>query len=280
MQFYGYDLGRFVLWAMALGLALYALVGGLLYLFQDKLVYRPHRELQANPSDRGLDFRQVYFDAEDGVTLAGWYMPLAGSRATVLFCHGNAGNISHLLEVVEGAHALNFGILLFDYRGYGQSEGQPSEQGTHLDAAAAWDYLVEKEGIDSKRIVVVGRSLGGPMAAKLARDQNPAALFLEATFTTLPDVAQARYPIFPVRQLSRYQYPTIDFLADMKCPVLVAHSRDDRLISIALGRRLYEAAPEPKAFIALRGGHVSAFRTQAEVYHAGVEAFVARALGW
>ena len=149
-----------------------------------------------------------------------------------------------------------------------------------LDAGAAWKYLVEEKGIDPGQIIVVGRSLGGPMAAKLARDNRPAALFLEATFTTLPDVGQELYPIFPVRQLSRIEYPTLDFLADIQCPVLVAHSRDDRLIPFALGRRLYEAAPEPKAFIALRGGHVAAFRTQAKVYKGGVEEFLAQELGW
>jgi len=280
MQIASYDIGRIALGLAGFGLALYVLVGGLLYVFQDKLVYRPYRELQATPADVGLAFQEVSFAAEDGVKLSGWYIPLAGSRGTVLFCHGNAGNISHLLEVAKGAHALNFGILLFDYRGYGESEGEPSERGTHLDAAAAWKYLVEAEGIDPGQIIVIGRSLGGPMAAKLARDHRPAALFLEATFTTLLDVGQELYPIYPVRQLSQIEYPTLDFLADVQCPVLVAHSRDDRLIPFALGRRLYEAAPEPKTFIALRGGHVAAFRTQAKVYKAGVEEFLAHKLGW
>tara|TARA_B100000809_G_scaffold60670_1_gene57265 strand:+ start:353 stop:1195 length:843 start_codon:yes stop_codon:yes gene_type:complete len=280
MQITWYGIRRIALGLAGLGLALYVLAGGLLYVFQDKLIYRPYRELQVTPADVGLDFQEASFFAADGVKLTAWYMPLAGSRGTVLFCHGNAGNISHLLEVAEGAHALNLGILLFDYRGYGESEGQPSEQGTHLDAAAAWKYLVGEKGIDPGQIIVVGRSLGGPMAAKLARDHRPAALFLEATFTTLPDVGQELYPIFPVRQLSRIEYPTLGFLADIQCPVLVAHSRDDRLIPFALGRRLYEAAPEPKAFIALRGGHVAAFRTQAKVYKAGVEEFLAQELGW
>lgn len=280
MQIAGYDIGRVALWAALLGSALYVLVGGLLYLFQDKLVYRPYREIRATPADIGLDFQQVSFVASDGVQLAGWYLPLAGSRGTVLFCHGNAGNISHLLEVAQGAHALNLGVLLFDYRGYGQSAGEPTEEGTYQDAAAAWDYLVKAEGVDPERMIVVGRSLGGPIAAWLAARKDPAALFLEATFTALPDVGQELYPIFPVRSLSRIQYPTLEFLADIQCPVLVTHSRDDRLIPFAHGRRLYEAASEPKAFIELRGGHVAAFRTQAEVYAAGVDAFLAQALGW
>ena len=280
MQIAGYDIGRIALTLVLLVALLYLLAGGLLYAFQSKLVYMPHASLEATPADVGIPYQEVLFSASDGVRLSGWYMPLEGARGTVLFCHGNAGNISHLLEVVRGAHTLNLGILLFDYRGYGQSEGTPSEEGTYWDAEAAWDYLVSAAGIDPGRIIVIGRSLGGPIAARLARDNDPAALFLEATFTSLPEVAQEIYPLFPVRSLARIQYPTLEYLRDVQCPVLVTHSRDDQLIPFAHGQRLYQAAGEPKAFTELRGRHVAAFRDQAAIYHARVEDFLVRALGW
>ena len=150
-------------------------------------------------------YEEVALVASDGVRLAGWYLPLADARGTVLFCHGNAGNISNLLGVAEDAHRLGLGILLFDYRGYGQSEGTPSEEGTHRDAEAAWNYLVQEAGLAPDQIAIIGRSLGGPIAARLARDKTPAALFLEETFTSIPELGRELYPIFPVGLLARYR---------------------------------------------------------------------------
>ena len=280
MQFAGSDIGRIALGVLVLIALGYVVAGALLYIWQDRLVYVPNRQIEATPADIGLDFKEVSFAASDGVRVAGWYLPLPDPRGTVLFCHGNAGNISHLLEVAQDAQALGLEVLLFDYRGYGRSEGEPTEQGTYQDAEAAWNYLVEEEGVDPERIIVVGRSLGGPIAAWLARAKSPAALFLEATFSTLPDLARELYPLFPIGLLARYQYPTLEYLIEIHCPVLVSHSRDDRLISISHGKRLYAAARGPKAFIELRGDHVAAFREQAEVYGAGVESFLTQKLGW
>ncbi len=258
----------------------YVLAAAYLYFFQKKFVYVPSTHIRGTPALVGMLYEEVALVASDGVRLTGWYLPLAAARGTVLFCHGNAGNISDLLGVAEDAHRLGLGILLFDYRGYGQSAGTPSEEGTYRDAAAAWDYLVSEAGVSPERIVVIGRSLGGPIATRLARDKTPAALFLEATFTSIPELGQELYPIFPVRLLARYEYPTLEYLKQVRCPVLVSHSRDDRLIAFAHGQRLYEAADQPKAFTELRGGHNSAFSDDAATYEAGVEAFLTEVLGW
>lgn len=259
---------------------LYVLAGIALYAFQHRLIYVPDAAIKTTPAAAGMRYEEVALVASDGVRLSGWYMPLADARGTVLFCHGNAGNISHLLDVAAGAHALGLGVLLFDYRGYGQSGGVPSEEGTYRDAAAAWDYLVAEAGVPPERIVVVGRSLGGPIAAWLAREKQPAALFLEATFTSLPTLGQQLYPLLPITLLARYKYPTLEYLKQVQCPVLISHSRDDELIGLAHGQRLYETARQPKAFTELRGGHGAAFSKDAAAYEAGVEAFLGEVLGW
>lgn len=272
--------GRLVLGIVLLAGVLYVLAAIALYAFQSRLIYVPEAGIKTTPAAVGMRYEEVALVTSDGVRLAGWYLPLADARGTVLFCHGNAGNISHLLAVAEDAHRLGLGILLFDYRGYGQSEGAPSEEGTYRDAEAAWNYLVQDAGLPPERIVVIGRSLGGPIAAWLARDKTPAALFLEATFTSLPELGQALYPLFPIGLLARYKYPTLEYLKQVQCPVLISHSRDDWLIAFAHGQRLYEAAGHPKAFTELRGGHNAAFSEDAAAYEAGVEAFLAEVLEW
>ena len=273
-------MGRIVLGIAVLAAVGYVLAAASLYFFQEKFVYRPSARIAVTPASVGMYYEEVALVSSDGVRLTGWYLPLTDARGTVLFCHGNAGNISHLLTVAEDARRLGLGILLFDYRGYGQSEGTPSEEGTHRDAEAAWNYLVQEAGLSPDQIAIIGRSLGGPIAARLARDKAPAALFLEETFTSIPELGRELYPIFPVDLLARYEYPTLEYLKQVQCPVLVSHSRDDMFIVFAHGQRLYEAANEPKAFTELRGGHSSAFSEDAAMYEAGVEAFLTEVLGW
>ena len=273
-------IGRIVLGIAVLAVVGYVLAAAYLYFFQEKFVYKPSTRIAVTPASVGMRYEEVALVASDGVRLTGWYLPLADARGTVLFCHGNAGNISHLLAVAEDAHRLGLGILLFDYRGYGQSEGTLSEEGTYRDAEAAWNYLVQEAGLAPDQIAIVGRSLGGPIAARLARDKMPAALFLEETFTSIPELGRELYPIFPVDLLARYEYPTLEYLKQVQCPVLISHSRDDGFIVFAHGQRLYEAASQPKAFTELRGGHSSAFSEDAAAYEAGVEAFLTGVLGW
>ncbi len=276
----GCTIGRLALGIVLLVGVFYVLAGIALYLFQSRLIYVPEAAIKTTPAAIGMHYEEVALVASDGVRLAGWYLPLADARGTVLFCHGNAGNISHLLTVAEDAHRLGLGILLFDYRGYGQSEGTLSEEGTYRDAEAAWNYLVQEAGLAPDQIAIIARSLGGPIAARLARDKAPAALFLEATFTSMSELGQDLYPLFPIGLLARYEYPTLEYLKQVQCPVLISHSRDDELIAFAHGQRLYEAAGEPKAFTELRGGHSSAFSEDAAAYEAGVEAFLTGVLEW
>ena len=164
-------MGRIVFAIAALAAVGYVLAAAYLYFFQEKFVYKPSARIGVTPASVGMRYEEVALVASDGVRLTGWYLPLADARGTVLFCHGNAGNISHLLAVAEDAHRLGLGILLFDYRGYGQSEGTLSEEGTYRDVEAAWNYLVQEAGLAPDQIAIIGRSLGGPIAARLARDK-------------------------------------------------------------------------------------------------------------
>ena len=197
----------------------------------------------------------------------------------VLFCHGNAGNMSHRLESIRVFHRLGLSTLIFDYRGYGQSEGKPTEQGTYLDAEAAWRYLVQRQEVDPAEVFVFGRSLGGAIAAWLARGHTPKALIMESTFTSVPDIAAHLYPYLPVRLLSRFHYNAVDYVRQVNCPVLIVHSRDDEMIPFSHGRRLFETANEPKEFLEIRGSHNEGFMTSADRYEEGLASFLSTPAG-
>ena len=186
-------------------------------------------------------------------------IPAPQPRGTVLFLHGNAGNISHRLDSVQMFHRLGYSTLIFDYRGYGNSGGTPSEQGTYRDAEAAWRYLAEQRHIPSCRIVLFGESLGGAIAAWLAARQKPAALVIASGFTSVPDLAQHLYPYLPVRWLARIRYDTREYLRAVTAPVLIAHSPQDDIVPFEHGRALFAAANPPKQFLELAGGHNDGF---------------------
>ena len=278
MNIAGFDIGRPLMLGVAAALGVYVLVAVALYVFQSRLMYIPYRKMVATPADIGLDYRVVSLATEDGEQLAGWLVEAPEAKMTVLFCHGNAGNISYLLEVIEAFRRLGLSVLVFDYRGYGHSTGSPSELGTYLDAEAAWDFLVREEGLRPEQIIVCGRSLGGSIAAHLARDRDPGALFLEAAFTSIPELGRRLYPFFPSRLLARFDYDTRAYVSGVGCPVLVVHSRDDGLIPFEHGRQLFAAAGEPKAFVETRGGHNDGFDVSVAEYREGVKAFLGECL--
>ena len=233
----------------------------LIYIFQSRLVFYPGtgREIIATPSQVGLPYEDIYLTTSDGISLHGWYIPATQPRGTVLFLHGNAGNISHRLDSVRMFHRLGYSTLIFDYRGYGNSGGAPTEQGTYRDAEAAWRYLTEQLQTPSCRIVLFGESLGGAVAAWLAARQKPAALVIASGFTSVPDLGQQLYPYFPVRWLARIRYDTRKNLRSIAAPVLIAHSPEDEIIPFEHGRALFAAANPPKQFLELAGGHNDGF---------------------
>jgi fermentation-respiration switch protein FrsA (DUF1100 family) len=248
----------------------------LLFLFQARLVFFPTRAYQSTPAVAGLDFDQVFFETEDGLTLSGWFVPADQAENVVLFFHGNAGNISHRIESIAQFHRLGSSVFIIDYRGYGQSEGSPSEEGIYRDAAAAWRYLVEEQLIAPERIVIFGRSLGGGAATWLAANQSPQALILESTFTSIPDIGAQRFPFLPVRQLSRIRFNSLARLPSITVPVLIIHSPDDRVIPYDHGQQLFQAANEPKRFLQIRGDHNEGHIITGAPYEAGLAGFLKR----
>ena len=246
----------------------------LVYVFQSRFVYFPIRTLSTDPSSIGLRFEDVYFETEDGVTLHGWFIPHDGARGVILFCHGNAGNISHRLDSIRVFHRLGLDVFIFDYRGYGQSEGKPTERGTYEDAEAAWRYLIEEHQVIPSEVVVFGRSIGGAVGAWLAQNHKPRLLILESTFTSLRDVAATLYPFFPVKRLLRFEYNTAEYLGGVNCPVLIIHSRNDEIMPFSQGQQLFEVAREPKTFLEISGTHNEGFITSGRHYEEGLDAFI------
>lgn len=259
--------------------AVFVVFAGILTLNQSRLLYFPEQTLVATPADIGLSFKPLTIASSDGLKLSGWFIPAAQDRGVILFCHGNAGNISHRLESIALFHRLGYGVLIFDYRGYGRSEGRPDEEGTYLDAAAAWRHLVEEEGVDPSRIVLFGRSLGGAIAARLASQERAGAVILESTFTSVPDLAADLYPFLPVRLLCRFSYPTRRFVTGITSPLLVVHSPEDEIVPFAQGRAVFAAAPEPKHFLEISGSHNTGFLQSGLLYGKGIEDFLLKALG-
>lgn len=241
--------------ASAVSIALLIAFAYVLFLsFERSQVWIPTRRLDGTPADVGLAYEDVEFVAEDGVRLHGWWIPADAENPAILFSHGNGGNISNRLETYAQWHRLGFSTFAFDYRGYGRSRGRLSEAGTYRDVRAAYEYLRGPLGYPPEQIVVLGRSLGGAVAADLAARVDARCLVIESPFSSVPDMARQIYPFLPAR-LGRIRYDTRAKVARARMPVLVMHSRTDEIIPYAQGRAVYEAAPEPKVWYDLPGGH-------------------------
>lgn len=244
----------------------YVLIAGLMYSFQERLLFLPSSALIATPADRDLDYEDITIPTEDGERLHAWWIPATDARGTLLVSHGNAGNISGRIDVARLFHTLGLNVLLYDYRGYGQSTGQASEEGLYRDIEAVWRYAAETRGLAPERLVLLGRSLGGAPSTYLATRVTPAMLVLDSAFTSVPDVAAHHYPFLPVRLLATLSFDSEARLPNVAAPVVVLHSPDDEVIPFSHGERLYEAANEPKAFLQLEGGHNEAFFRSEHMY--------------
>jgi len=268
------------------GIIVYAILNAYVYFMQPGMIYFPDiagRELVSSPENIGLDYEDLTLPVDDGTKLHGWFIPFNHAanmhkQATLLFFHGNAGNISHRLDSIKLFNKLGLNILIIDYRGYGQSTGSPTEAGTYEDAQTAWHYLTATRGIKASNIIIFGRSLGGSIAAWLASQQTPAALIIESSFSSVTSMGQRIYPFLPVRLLSRFQYNTKEYVKAVNCPVLVAHSRDDEIIPYEEGRDIFDAAPEPKYFLEMRGGHNNGFIVSGSNYMNGLDSFIKTSL--
>ncbi len=246
----------------------------LIYVGQSRMVYFPDKQLSNTPAMFGLDYSSVSIATADGETLHGWWVPVSDAKGTILFFHGNAGNISHRINYLTMFSRLGYNTLLFDYRGYGQSSGTPSESGTYVDAEAAWQHLTATQKIAPEQIVLFGESLGGAVASWLAAREKPGLLVLASTFTSVPDLATQIYPFLPVRWISRFDYNTLESLQSVTCPVFIAHSPQDEIVPFQHGQRLFQAASEPKHFLTLEGGHNNGFIFMQPAWQKALGAFM------
>ena len=263
---------RFRVWRLV-RLCLFFVIGFCvaIMLLENGFIYFPSKYPEGDwhpreARDRGGGVRapveDCFFEASDGVKLHGWYCtPLDGGRreceAVLLWFHGNAGNITHRYDTIRQMVRFPAHVFIFDYRGYGRSEGRPTEAGVYLDGQAAWDYLVRDRGIEPGRLILFGRSLGGAVAIELARRRGnrPGGLIVESSFTSVPDMAANVMPIVP-RILIRTRMDSINKIGSIDLPKLFVHSRADDIIPFEHGRRLFAAAGEPKQFYELaNAGH-------------------------
>ncbi len=245
-----------------------------LYIMQPRLLYCPMKEVVYTPDGLGLDFENVVFSSSDGVRLHGWYIPCKKAQFTLLYCHGNGGNIMHCLDSINVFYNMGLSCFIFDYRGYGNSEGKTTEEGTYLDVMSAYKWLTEAKRIPPEKIILFGSSLGASIAAQLASMRSrglagkvkAAALVIESGFTSFVDIGRKFYPYMPVRWFARFNYNTLDYIKAVGCPVMIIHSRDDELVPFEFGLQLYEAANEPKEFVEIFGSHNDCFLVSIEAY--------------
>lgn len=249
----------------------------LLYFMQDRVIFfpdMPGRQLEATPKAANLDYEDVRVETADGTRIHGWFIPATDAKVTLLFCHGNAGNISHRLESIALFNSLGLNVLIFDYRGYGQSTGKVSEQGFYQDVSAMWQALTGKRGIKAENIVIFGRSLGAAVASQLATRVKPGGVILESAFASVPDMAAQLYPFLPARLLARFQLNNMQHVKSLQSPLLVIHSEDDEIIPYTQGQKVFASAHEPKTFLRIRGSHNGGFIFSGRFYTEGIEAFL------
>lgn len=249
----------------------------MLYRFEHSQVYHPTRDAEYTPDDVGRPAEEVWLKTADGLRLHAWFFAAdKGSPRTcfaMLFCHGNGGNLTSRPGYYRAILETGVNLLTFDYRGYGLSDGEPSEAGTYLDAATAYQWL-RARGFAPEHILAWGESLGGGIASQLAATQSIGGLVLQSSFTSIPDIGAEVFPWLPVKLLSRIKYDTHSRLPHLKCPVVVMHSRADMTIRFSHGERNFAAAREPKAFVKLEGDHNDPLLANRAAYVSGAEKLV------
>jgi len=239
---------------------------------QPELAYSPSARMLCVPSRMGMPFEAVTLTNCPHATIEGWFIPAEKARATLLFCRGGTLNMSFETDTLAFFRSLGLNVFVFDYRGFGRSTGKLTERGTYADARTAWDYLVSTRSLPPERIVLYGRAMGGAVAARLACEQRPAGLVIEAGYTSLPAHRAEKTPLARLTIWTRYD--TAACLQDVACPVLIAHSAHDNTISFAQGKALFRAAPEPKRFLELHGYHGDAIYASRDAYRAGLDEFL------
>lgn len=255
--------------------AILAVIFSLAYLkyIESKSIFFPTREHGLTPDAASLKYANVFLSTSDGVRLHGWFFPHDDARYTLLFLHGNGGNISHRLEKMRILHENRMAIFIFDYRGYGFSGGKPCEKGLYLDAEAAYRYLTDELSIAPDRIIVYGESLGTAVAIQLAANHQIKALILEGILSSVRDMAHKLYPSLPA-VIFKDQFNSVRKIPSLTAAKLFIHSRNDEIVPLDFARKVYDAALQPKVFVEIYGGHNTAFLDSRTHYTAAIDSFL------
>ena len=252
-----------IVMARCVGASLVALALAGCLSVEKAVVFQPSRYPDGDWQPGRLVHEDAWFQAADGVRLHGWFCPADRPRAVLLYCHGNAGNVASCTPLLRLlTEGLGVSVLLFDYRGYGRSEGTPSEEGVLADARAARRWLARRAGVAERDIVLLGRSLGGGVAVDLAARDGARGLILENTFSSLPDLAAEHFPILPVRLLAPMRLDSLAKIRAYHGPLLQTHGDADRTIPFHLAEKLFAAANPPKRFVRAPGGDHNDFPTR------------------
>lgn len=239
-----------------------------------KLVFFPEKTIEFYPGQWNLNFEEVMFRSSDGLAIHGWFMPGGAPNRTLIYYHGNAGNMGDRLPKLRKLHGIGMNLFIFDYRGYGGSEGAPDLHGVVDDSLAAYRYVLSREDIDPNHIVLYGESLGGAMAIQVATQEKLSGLILESTFTSLLDMKRSAYPFFPDRIVPN-EYRSLDLIRQVHEPILIMHGTQDRTIPFRMGEELFKAAPHPKRFVAFEGAdHSDIIDREPAKYMQSIEEFL------
>jgi len=265
-----------VKWQYIVSLILF--IGASFYFFYPRIenffVFFPESKFYTTPEDQHLNHKEVYFHTEDGKRLHGWFFPLKEEFPVVLFCHGNAGNISHRLDNVRLLLAKNLQVFIFDYRGYGKSSGRPSEKGIYMDGLAAHDYLVEKEHFTSGNIIPFGRSLGAAVAIEVALRKKVRSVIIESAFTSTKDMAKSMFLFALFSPIMPANYNNLGKISGLDVPKLIIHGEDDEIVPFSMGQRLFDRSEAQKFFFPIKGaGHNDTYLIGGEKYFQTIATF-------
>jgi uncharacterized protein len=251
------------------------LPGDMLNRFVESQIFFPDRFLVWTPAEADLAFEDVWFTTHDGVRLHGWFVPADPSIGLMLFCHGNAGNVSHRVDNIRRLHDIGLSVFIFDYRGYGKSEGTISEAGFYQDAEAAYEVARLRAEESRSKLVIFGRSLGGIAAVHLGSRFSAAGIILESTFTHMAAMAKEHFPLPVPESLLRHKLNALTKMPQVKARTLFFHGDRDDIVPIRLGRALFEAAVAPKEWVTLEGaGHNDTYLVGGQAYFDKTKAFV------
>jgi fermentation-respiration switch protein FrsA (DUF1100 family) len=256
---------------------LYFIIGFIAFILfvrhlEQKTLFIPAKTITYTPQLKKLAYEDVYFPSGP-YKINGWFIPANPKSATILYCHGNAGNIGDRLDKMEMFHNIGLNVFIFDYRGYGNSQGHSSEKGLYEDARAAYDYLISRGDIDKNKIIDYGTSLGGSVAIDLATQRKFEAIIIDSSFSSAADMARRIYPMIPTFFMS-VKLDSVSKIKNLTIPKLFIHSTQDEVVPFKLGKKLYDAASDPKEFVAIKGGHNDAHWQDQSAFTVGIQNFL------